>query len=56
MTPKKVALMMLDEASKERKESEKMIGKKFSEMTIEERRIAATAIAAFYEEIFQKYP
>jgi len=52
MTPKQVAYKMLKENSKERQEAEKMFGKKFFEMTIAERRIAATCIAAFYDQIF----
>lgn len=41
------AVKMMDKKSAERKESEKMMGCKFEDMTKEQRVLAATMLAAF---------
>ena len=46
-TPKQVAMAMLNSGSKERKTAEYMFGKNFLDLSIEERRIAATILSAF---------
>ena len=46
MTSKEMAIRMMKNGS-ERKEAEKMLGKKFEDMTREERVLAATMLAAF---------
>lgn len=46
MTGKEMAFRMMKDG-KERKEAEKMFGKKFEDMTQEERRLAAIMLAAF---------
>lgn len=47
MTPKEMAMRMMENGT-DRKEAEKMMGKKFENMTQPERRMAATVFAAFY--------
>lgn len=47
MTPKEMAMRMLENCT-DRKEAEKMMGKKFENMTQSERRMAATVLAAFH--------
>lgn len=42
-----VALKMMKEGTAERKEAEKMMGKRFEEMTQEQRRLAAEMLFAF---------
>lgn len=44
---KTVAIKMMDKDSAERKESEKMMGTKFKQMTQEQRVVAAVCLAAF---------
>lgn len=46
MSAKEMAMKMMVNG-KERKEAEKMIGKNFNDMSKEERRIAASVLAAF---------
>ena len=55
MNAKEVAIKMMSESSIERLESEKMMGVKFADMAMEQRRLAAACIAAFYDEVCKKY-
>ena len=55
MTPKNVAIRMMNRASCERVEAEKMFGIRFEDMTKEQRRLAATCISAFYPQFCKKY-
>lgn len=41
-----MAMKMMKDGA-ERKESEKMMGKKFEDMSVEERRLSAAVLAAF---------
>ena len=54
MKVKEVAIRMLDKNSKERKIAEKMFGKKFEEMTPEQRVLAAECIAAFSIQLIEE--
>jgi hypothetical protein len=47
MEVKKIAFNMLKENSAERRETEKMFGVKFDDMTQEQRRLAAICLSAF---------
>lgn len=55
MMPKQVAIRMMDSNSFERKEAEKMMGVPFEKMTIEQRRLSAACVSAFYETIKKRY-
>ena len=46
-TPKQIAIDIIKGDTKARKELEKMIGKSFNKMTIEERRIGVTCLSVF---------
>ena len=47
MTGKEIAMKMMDKNSKERKESEKMMGCKLEEMTDEQKTICIACLEAF---------
>lgn len=55
MDTRTVAWNMMQADSMERREAEKAIGKKFEDMTREERVLAVDCIAAFYDTIKTKY-